>query len=209
MRKFYSIDDKLEAHPNIKNITACLDRLCASDTIDRLPGNCISACDIIQNMLSFYDTQSKIIECQAMVIKENEAVKDFCFVGFNNVNVTNNTVDSHVVVVTNTEPPVLIDAAVGHLLPKDEQIVVKVLDNLDPTIIGEFKIRDLTLTYHHKKNIRLPNLHQKTLIERFRDEQELRNKVSNLQKFLYILLGIAVYNFFANNILIILKMMFP
>ena len=208
-KKLYKVDEKFSKHPNVKNIIACLDRLCASNTIERLPGNCISACDIIQNMLTFYDIESKIIECQAMVIKENHELKDFCFVGFSNVDATAGTVDSHVVVVTKTDPPVLIDASIGHLLPKDNQILVKVLDNLDPTIIGHFQINDLDITYHHKKHIRLPSLHQKTLIDRFKDEQDIKTKYNAVTKILYALAFLAAYNFIANSALIVLKILNP
>lgn len=206
----YQIDDKLKSHPNFQQIQACLDRLCASNTVQRLPGNCISACDILQNMLTFYGVASRIIECQAMFIKENREIRDFLFVGFNNVNPPSaDTVDSHVVIVTNTEPPVLIDAAVGHLFPAHNQILVHVLDSVDPTVIASFQIDDILVTYHHKKIIRLPALHQKTLMDRIREDLETQKKIRWLTRVLYFLLGMTIYNFLANNALLVLKMMFP
>jgi hypothetical protein len=209
MAAYYTPDSKLLAHPDYERIKSCLDRLCASDTVTRLPGNCISACDILQNMLTFYDIPSRIIECQAMFIKQNQAIKDFLFVGFNNVNVDHGTVDSHVVIVTNTEPPILIDAACGHLMPQHQQIICRVLDNVDPTVIATFAIDDITVTYHHKKIIRLPGLHQKTLIDRMREEQDTKHRIRFLTRMLWILFGIACYNFLANNALLVLKMIYP
>lgn len=207
--RLYKIDENLSKHPQSKNIISCLDRLCSTSTVERLPGNCISACDILQNMLSFFDVQSSIIECQVMAIKENNQQKEFCFIGFNNVESLEGTIDSHVVIVTQTTPPIIIDASIGNLLPKNEQILVKVLDNLDPNIIAEFKIEDVLLTYHHKKVIRLPSLHQKNLIQRFKEEQDLKEKYGFLTKLLYVIAGITVYNFIANNLMIILKIIFP
>ena len=210
MAILYTPDANLLAHQNFKEIQTCLDRLCASDTIQRLPGNCVSACDILQNMLTFYNIGSRIIECQAMLIRDNHDIRDFMFVGFNNVAApTADTVDSHVVIVTNTEPPILIDASVGHLLPAEHQIVARVLDSVDPTVIGSFQIDDILITYHHKKIIRLPALHQKTLMDRIREDLETQKKIQWLTRMLWIMLAITVYNFMANNALLILKMIWP
>jgi hypothetical protein len=160
-------------------------------------------------MLTFYGVASRIIECQAMFIRDNRDVRDFMFVGFNNVTApTADTVDSHVVVITNTEPPILIDAAVGHLLPETDQIVVRVLDSVDPTVIGSFQVQDILITYHHKKIIRLPALHQKTLMDRIREDLETQKKIRWLTRMLWVMLAITVYNFLANNALLVLKMMY-
>jgi hypothetical protein len=194
MHKFYTVDEKLKKHPNFKNIEQTLDRLCQSDVVDRLAGNCISACDILQNMLSFYDIDSKIIECQAMAIKSNEQIKDFRFIGFSNIDKREGVVDSHVIIVTQTEPPILIDASIGYLLPQDNQILVKVLDNVDPEKIATYQIDDVTLTYHHKKHIKLPNLHQKNILERIQTDNKIFKNLGMLKILVIVALIVSGLN---------------
>lgn len=209
MHNLYKADENLKKHPQFKKIEMTLDNLCKDSVVERLAGNCVSACDILQNMLSFYDVDSKIIECQMMAVKENSTMKEFCFVGFDRA-VENDGLDSHVVIVTQTDPPILIDASVGHLLPKDDQVLIKILDNLDPEIIGKFVVDDITLTYHHKKNLRLPHLHQKNLIERIKDEKNLQKKIKSGTKVIIAIAVVTAINFIANFSLLgfeIFKMM--
>jgi hypothetical protein len=202
MHEFYTVDEQLKSHPNFKNIESTLDRLCTDDVVQRLPGNCISACDILQNVLSFYDINSKILECQAMAVKENKDTKNFCFVGFSDLAKKDGVVDSHVVIITQTEPPIIIDASIGHLLPQKNKILVKVLDNLDPDIIGKFEIEDVTITYHHKKNIRLPVIHQKNLVDRIQEHMNFDKKIKLVSKILMIIGSLTAVNFLFNMTLL-------
>ena len=197
MHEYYSVDEILFKHPNFKNIERTLDNLCRTDAVEGLPMNCISACDILQNMLSFYDIDSKIIECQLMAVKENSEMKEFCFVGFDEV-VHDEGIDTHVVIITQTEPPILIDASIGHLLPKEHQIVAKVLVDLDPEIIGKFSVNDVSLTYHPKKNIRLPGIHQKNLIDRIKNENAIDKKIKLGTKVIVAIAFFTIINFLAN-----------
>ena len=55
VHKFYNVDEQLKTHPDFKKIEKALDNLCNSSTFEKLAGQCVSACDILQNMLLFYD----------------------------------------------------------------------------------------------------------------------------------------------------------
>jgi hypothetical protein len=204
--KRYSYDKKLDRHKHMKYIAECLDRLDNSDVLERLPMNCISACDIIQNMLMFYGIPSKIVECQAIAIKETPTFKDFSFVGFNEIDKHPHTVDSHVVVVTQTEPPIMIDAAVGHLLPADKQIVVAELVSVDPDLIAEVKIDEVKFQYLPKKTIRLPGLHQKNLVDRMKSDMRLSETIDTLKVMVYLSVGLSVVNMMFNISILWLKL---
>lgn len=202
----YKITDKIKNKTELQKITQALDRLCQSeDVVNRLQGNCIGAADIVQNLLSFYGIESKIVECQLFAIKENKDIKEFCFVGFNAVGLNPANVDTHVVVITLTEEPIMIDASIGHLLHDNLKILVKKLDPEINNIIGKFTIDDLSLTYSHKKNIKLPALHQKSLIDRLNEERVFKEKVSFISKAVIVLGAFSLINFCLNSILIVLK----
>jgi len=204
----YKLDEDILDVAEYKGIKQMLDRLQKSGIMERLQGNCVSACDIIQNMLNFYGVSAKTVECQLMAVKENNQTKDFCFVGFDEIGRGNNSVDSHVVVVTLGNQPVLIDAAIGNLLPGDNQIVVRKLTSVDPDIIGEFKLDDVTLTYQNKKQIKLPELHQKNLIERLKEQTKVNEKINTLNKWVIIGLAIGGINILFNFTLLTLRLIF-
>ena len=206
MTKLYTLTETIKNMPEKDKIVQMLERLSASGIVDRFKGNCISASDIIQNMLSFYGVNSKIIECQVFVVKDNNEIKDFRFIGFNDIGFSQNTVDTHVVVVTETNPPVLIDGSLGHLLPNNEHLMLRELDSKDPTCIGTFNIGDVTLTYQNKKNLKLPNLHQKTLVERLKSDGAVATKITFLTRAVIALGAFSLVNFTLNCIQIFLKL---
>lgn len=202
----YKIIDKIKNKAELQKITQALDRLCQSeDVVQRLQGNCVGAADIVQNLLSFYGIESRIVECQLFAIKENKDMKEFCFVGFNAIGLNPANIDTHVVVVTLTEEPLLIDASIGHLLHNGLKIMIKKLDPEVNDIIGKFLIDDLSLTYTNKKNIKLPALHQKSLIDRLNEERVFKEKVSFISKAVIVLGAFSLINFCLNSILILLK----
>jgi hypothetical protein len=202
----YKLGDDIEKIKDFEKVKQAIDRLCDSDVVSRLKGNCIGASDIIQNLLSFYGVKSKQIECQLFAVKENDGNKDFCFVGFNNIGLNPNSVDTHVVVVTETEIPILIDCSIGHLLPESEQIIVRKLSSLDPEKLGEYKVDDIFLQYFHKKNIKLPALHQKNIIERINDDKVTKEKLQFITKALIFLGCFSTINFILNVSMILIKL---
>lgn len=204
--QFYTLTKTIQSLPEYNNILLMLERLINSGILPNLEGNCISAADIVQNLLSFYEIKSKTIECQAFLVKENNTIKDFCFVGANFVGVGPNSIDTHVINITETNPPILIDASLGHLLPEQNKIIIREVNSLDPDIIAKYQIGDVTLTYYHKKNIRLPALHQKNLVDKITDDLKIKKEIRYLKIIVTILVLLGLTNFTLNIIAIYLKL---
>lgn len=202
----YTMTKELQRHMNRKQICAILDRLSQGEMIYRMAGNCLGACDIIQKMLSAVGIDSKIVECQASVIRTEGEFQDFFFVGYDNLTGDfEGMIDTHVVIVTNTEPPVLIDAALGDAVSEDNRIVVGVLEDLDPDVIGEFTIDNTVVTYTVKQRTRLPELHQKNLVERILDQKAQTKRTIFVSRFLWIIAGLTAINIIANTMLLTMK----
>lgn len=209
--KIYKLTDQIRQMPEAVKLQIALDRFCRLNVIERLHGNCIAASDILQNILDFYGIKSKTIECQVFAAQENREIQDYRMVGFNTIGLNQpNIVDTHVIVVTETSPALLIDASIGYLLPSDEQIIVHALIGHDNDVIAEHSVgSDMLVTYHHKKNIKLPSLHQKNLIERIEVERALANRVEFLKTAMMVVGGFALINFILNMTLLALKIAFP
>jgi hypothetical protein len=210
MNRYYTLLPEIKARKDYQSLQAMLDRLCANpEVIARFPGNCVSAADIVQHMLDFYGIKSKLLECQVMLIKSAGEQKDFRFVGFNNVGLDPNTIDTHVVVVTETVPPLMIDASLGHYLPEKETIMIRELNGKDADTLGEYVIDDISLTYRPKKQVKIPGLHQKNIIDRLEEDAKNRESIKKLYWFVSALVAMTVLNMGFNLTLIALKLIWP
>jgi hypothetical protein len=208
-KPLYKLSDNLQTIPEYIKIKNMLDRLSSNpDVLAGMSGKCVSACDIVQNMLVFYGVKSKIIECQAMLIKRNQQFNDFQFVGFDNIGLSNESIDTHVVVITETNPPILIDAAIGGFLPQDEKILVRELNSTDGDIMGDFSVDDVSITYRNKKNIKLPGLHQKNLLERLKEDIVVKEELRLVKTAAIAGLLISLSNMIFNITLLILKLLY-
>lgn len=204
----YTVTKDFEQHAQHREICGVLDRVCDSDLVYRMAGNCLSACDIIQNMLSAAGVDSKIVECQAAVVRSEDDFRDFYFVGYNKfTGGLEDQIDTHVVVVTNTEPPVLIDAALGDAAGEQNRIIVRPLTELDPEVIGKFHMGDTQVTYTMKKQLRLPELHQKTLVERIMDTRQQVRRTQFVNRLLWGIGALTLINVIANTVLITIKLL--
>ena len=197
-------NEKLKKLPEFHKIIELLTKLEDGGILGRLGGNCITAADMVQTMLSQVGIQSEIVECQLCIYRRGEAV-EFFFVGYDNT-AFNGQVDTHMVVVTKTPIPVLIDLSVSHLMPSDRPFVVDSVSTSDPSIVTEHDYGNVKLTYQTKKQIKVPHLHQKTLLTRFTEELELKKTLFSLKNFVWIGVGLGLFNLLMNSILLILKL---
>lgn len=206
MSVVYKHHHELKAVKESKQIENVINKLLEMDSLEGLHGNCVLACEIVQNMLSHYGVDSKTVECQLMVVTNEDGQVHFNFVGLDGFTGGPNTVDTHVVVITNTEPPVLIDASICKSLPSDLPIVVRVPNSLDPESMGVFKLGAVELNYSNKKNIKLPYIHQRTLVDRLKEESNTKKEVTRVSNLVKFAIGFGILNFSLNILLILLKM---
>jgi len=206
----YTLPERIKEMPEAAKLKIALDRFCRLNVIDRLHGNCIAASDILQNILNFYGIKSKIMECQVFAAQDNREIQDYRMIGFNTVGLNHpNIVDTHVVVVTETTPALLIDASIGYMLPPEQQIIVHVVEGCDAEVIGEHDVGNgMIISYHHKKNIKLPALHQKNIIERIQEERVIFNNIDLLKTAIFVIGAISVVNFILNMSLVVFELLF-
>jgi hypothetical protein len=190
-------------------ITKIVEELRASGILPRLSGQCLASSDIVQNMLDDNGIQAKIVECKLSIYTRSADGNDSVhLVGYDCV--ANNSpmhVDTHAVVVTVDERPILIDLSIGELLPQGHGYVLDYVDSLDPDVIAKYAYGETTLTYRPKSRTRFPPLHQKTLLERIRSEMSLRNTLQLMKILVTAGLALSGINFFLNVTNLYLKLM--
>jgi hypothetical protein len=199
-------DSAILKTPQYHKIKSIVDKLKNTNRLMNFAGNCVSTADIMQHLISHAGIPCKIIECQACLIRNDGDTQDYLFIGFDDKQYPGQ-IDTHVVVVTTDENPLLIDMSLAHILPKDRPYIVeRVRKNDDPNIISEFNLENITITYTEKKMIKLPSIHQKNLLDRIMSEQKLTTGMKHLRAFVMCAVGLGLVNFTLNVLLIILRL---
>ena len=206
----FTNDKLLLKNPQYHKIRDMLTSLLRNQETSAFAGNCVATCDIVQALLSQIGISSKIIECQVCVIKNIDGNRNYMFVGYDNYSYPGQ-IDTHTIVVTEDNNPILIDMTLGHHLPQDHQYIIeRISDSKKNTdgkeIIAEYTFKNAEITYFAKKNLRLANIHQKNLVQRLVDEQKFKATMAFMQKMMYVTLGIALVNFLLNLIMIVLRL---
>jgi hypothetical protein len=192
----------------LEKIERIIHRLDDDGILDNLTGNCVLAADIFQSLLNSEGLQTRIVECELMITRldPETGMKNVRLVGYN-VTPDNSQVATHVVLVTQADPPVLIDASIGEYIGFSKHVVASVLTKeADPDIFCRTKVGNGELIYKIKKNIKLPNFHQRDLIARLQQEVDTNKRVDRTQRWVYWAVVITAINFFLNMLQITMKL---
>ena len=198
-------DASLKNLPLYKKIKESIDLLFKSSGHQFFYGNCISSCDILQNVLSQVGIKSKIVECQAIAIKQNDTEKNFFFVGYDG-NANLGQLDTHTILIVEDIEPLLIDISIGHIFLPKNKIIIEKLNSKKQGVIAEYQFENLTITYKEKLNIKLPAIHQKNLLQRIISDQNIERTIKTLKVFIICAVSLGLINFVLNITLIILRL---
>lgn len=198
-------DIELEKLPYYKNIFDVVERLNKSNVLHNLHGNCVAAADIVTAMLLQSGIESIITECQVSICVKEKDKKYYNLVGYDSFSFSGQ-VDTHVVVITKTEVPILIDLSISEHLPENHPFVVERLNSSDPNLLASYELDNCHIVYQNKRNIRLPSLHQKTIIQRIAEDEKSKKKIKNITTIVFALLGFTLLNFAANTLIVLLKL---
>jgi hypothetical protein len=190
-----------------KTIKSVVDGFVKSPLFKTFANNCIAASDMVQASLGLKGIKSRLVEVQLSMMRIAGEENSYMFIGFDNI-VSTGQIDTHMVVVTDTPIPILIDLSLGKYLPVEAPFIMRPVFPEGETI-GEFEHFNIKLNYTYKKNIRFPQLHQKYLIQRMQDETEVKKTILFIKIMVICAIGLSGVNFVLNSILILLKVIYP
>lgn len=195
--------------PYYQKIKEILEQVKSQDILPRLTGNCIAASDLIQNLLGQHGISSRIVEVQLTATRfyENNT-SEFLFVGFDNIKFPGQ-VDSHLVVITDTDIPLMIDSSIQHILNGTGYDYILHDINTTEHHLADYRIDNLQLTYQIKKSVKWPVVHQRNLVERMAEEKRVRETLNLLKLWTIVGLGMSIFNMCANSLLVLLKIINP
>lgn len=163
-------------------------------------GYCISVSDILFNMLSQNDIKCHLVEVQLSIV--DIATNSTHLIGFQTTFQQNShtRVSTHVVVVTDTEIPMLVDLSIAHKLPSGMQAIIEKAENQGSKVFAKSEKSGYKFLYQEKKDgIGVPQLHQISILERISTDKKIFQEMKVLKILNYV--GIVISSFALINVL--------
>jgi hypothetical protein len=190
----FTTSEKIKNTIEYKKIQEIIERMDRTNLIWLGRGQCISMSDVICAALFQAGIKSKMVECQVFVTNENVNPSQSVSVGYDN-SLQSGQIDTHVVVVTDTETPIIIDASLSYLLPDGKNILVDEVVNLPNRVFCDVKKDGFSLTYQQKTSNKVIFEHQKSIIERIETDRQIFKNLKYLKIFIIIALVLGSLNF--------------
>jgi hypothetical protein len=207
----FIFDQSVVSDPQFVDVKHVIDSLWHGGIIQRGAGYCLGMSDIVQKMLEARGVKSEIVECKLIVLKKDPP--SMFLIGQNkvftegNINSDQTKIDTHVVLITKTKIPMLIDTSIGHV-SKNVPYICGPVNGKEQTL-AEYKIDGAEWVYLKKPVEVLPNLHQKSLLERIRTDFEVANTLKLMKYIVIALICMSLINFTLNITTVVLKLMYP
>ena len=189
-------DDLLKTNKDYITISTMLTDMAKSGIITMGAGYCVSMADMVITALKHCKIECKTVECHASFTYHNENPPAHRFIGYDKV-VNPGEIDTHVVVLALTNPPMLIDASISHRLPQGLVAIiepVKSIPGSDVLIDSHFSNYNISTTYVEKKLQHIPKHHQESILERVETDRKIFRSLTVLKAIVVVALAISTLN---------------
>jgi hypothetical protein len=189
----FTTSERIKKTDDYKKIVGVLERMNLTGVIWMAQGQCISMSDVLCTSLIQVGIKCRMIECQLSIMDNNTNPPNHTLVGFDGY-LGPGQIDTHVVCVTDTEIPMIIDASISHMLPNDKKIIVDELQSLQNRIFCNVEKQNIKLTYQQKTNNKILFEHQKSILDRIQTDKKIFNSISVLKYLIILALCISTLN---------------
>lgn len=182
-----------------KHIKQILNEFDLTGFYEKSNKHCISTSEVLQKILLQKGIKSHLVEVKIMI---HHQVHPFNFytIGYDGNDIKLGQVDSHVVLITETLVPYIIDASIQRLLPKNYKYVLSsTANNKGMKNIFMVNTQQVRIVYELKKGYDIPLLFQQDVFAKIISNQQIKEEINFLKKLNY--LGICVSIFALLNVL--------
>lgn len=186
------------ADPEHQKIITIIEDLWENGIVQRGKGYCYSMSDIISKLLKLNGIDCYMEECSLMILRKSPP--DLFLVGYPGPDVMNNVkeVHTHVVCITKTKNPILIDLSINGFIDEVPFICERIVDS-NNVEISNFEFKNSVFKYSRKSEQQLPILHQQSIIERIDTDKRIFSSIKNVKLFLLGLATISSLNLLHNT----------
>ena len=177
--------EELKKDSDYKKVANIIYKLIEGGITFAAKGYCISVADIVYTLLKQNNIPCKILECHLAITNK---IEDKVYaMGFDDLKDILTKADTHVVVVTETKIPMVIDVSIAHMLPNNIQGIIDILvDDNHGGIFANIDTPFISLTYQRKKQNSIPMLHERSILNRINTDIKIFNSLKYLK---YIVIG--------------------
>jgi hypothetical protein len=189
--------DKVKNTPEYKIISGIISRMVKSGVVNLGTGFCISMSDMIYVALKQQGIVSRLVECQTTFCYGHEDPPLVVFLGHDQI-VNPGEIATHVVVVTMTDIPMVIDASISHRLPVGWTVIVDECNTVKSQDFNfaelDYPEHQLKITYSEKRNQVVPFSHQTSVIDRIITDKKIFKNLDLLKIMVVIALFVSLFN---------------
>lgn len=195
MTGHFPVYEKLSNPKEYEIIKESVWEMWKSGVITRGSGFCLSMSDMISKVLTIKGIPCELIECDLTVF--NSVNPSISLVGHDKVTKSNyETIDSHVVCLAGTKDKFLIDLSIAHFKDLVERFfVVQKIEESENSTLGSFNFNGVIWNYNVKKNSKLPELHQQSILNRINTDNKIFQNIKKINIVITIILIFSSLNF--------------
>lgn len=184
-------DTELLADPEYRKVMTIVEQLWSIDVIERAAGYCYSISDMVRTLLINEGIDCTVVECQLVMVRRSPPM--MLTLGFDKKKETASEVNTHVVVITKTKIPLIIDLSIGHMQPDLVPFIVERANNINDTL-ATVNTGPATWLYTRKKHQQFPHLHQQNIVDRITTDQKVKRDIGWLRLMITVAVLVSLFN---------------
>ena len=189
------VSESIKKIPEYKIVRETVDRFIDSGVVHISSGQCLSASDMVHMALLHQGVKSHLVECQLLINYKNDP-ENPVFIGVSGIKLRSaGELETHIVCVTDTEPPMLIDTSISYLLPYGTLAVISEVANGDSRVFGSVKTEAIELIYQEKATHMVALAHQTSILNRIATDRSFRKDIDLLKKLIYLGVILSAFGF--------------
>jgi len=188
------LENGLDEDEKIKWIFEVINDMMLSGTIKNGVGYCLAMSDLLQKLLEFNNIESELVECSLAIVDSNFSPPNLTMVGYENKSqILDNTMQNHVVLITKTKIPLIIDLSVFCMV-KNVPYVIGIVKENQSIKLASLVINNAVFKYSKKPTSSIPYLHQQSITNRIELDNKITNNFIRIQKLIAVLFVISSVN---------------
>lgn len=209
-----TFDHELAQTSDYKTVQQILLDLYYGGIVQKGSGYCISMSDMVRTLLIQKGIDTDIIECKLTILGQNPP--GMTLIGHHGLRKTTNLndaddIDTHVVCITKTQIPMLLDLSIFNCRPEIPFICERLNGSNVPNIndqssdtIAKYEFDSSVWIYQTRETQRIPRQHQISIIDRIKTDIRVSNDIKWLKILNYLGISISLINFTVNLVIIYL-----
>ena len=195
--KLITADKELQDTKYYQDTLKIVKELWDGGVIMRGAGFCYSMSDIARIMLTQKGIPCRLAECKITIMSNDPP--NLVLIGHDGLlhgGKSNNLgdIDTHIVVVTETEIPMIVDLSISHVRKDIPYIVERLTQGVTEDVLADIQFSGSRWTYYIKESVSIPSIHQQSIVQRIQTDQKVKKDIGWLKILIIAAISISSLN---------------